>query len=38
MFEGEKTLVFWIGLIIFGLASVGLFLDILEDCGLGSIH
>ena len=25
MFEGEKTLVFWIGLIIFGLASVGLF-------------
>ena len=25
MFEGEKTLVFWIGLIILGLASVGLF-------------
>lgn len=25
MFEGEKTLVFWIGLIILGLASVVLF-------------
>jgi len=25
VFEGEKTLVFWIGLIILGLASVGLF-------------
>ncbi len=25
MFEGEKTFVFWIGLIISGLASVGLF-------------
>ena len=25
MFEGEKTPVFWIGLIILGLASVGLF-------------
>ena len=25
MFEGEKTMVFWIGLIILGLASVGLF-------------
>ena len=25
MFEGEKTLVFWIGLVILGLASVGLF-------------
>ena len=25
MFEGEKTYVFWIGLIILGLASVGLF-------------
>ena len=25
MFEGEKTIVFWIGLIISGLASVGLF-------------
>lgn len=25
MFEGEKTLVFWFGLIILGLASVGLF-------------
>jgi len=25
MFEGEKALVFWIGLIILGLASVGLF-------------
>lgn len=25
MFEGEKTLVFWIGLIILGFASVGLF-------------
>ena len=25
MFEGEKTSVFWIGLIILGLASVGLF-------------
>ena len=25
MFEGEKTLVFWIGLIILGLASVSLF-------------
>ncbi|MDH5266732.1 MAG: hypothetical protein OEW62_03530 [Candidatus Bathyarchaeota archaeon] len=25
MFDGEKTLVFWIGLIILGLASVGLF-------------
>ena len=25
MFEGEKTLVFWIGLIVLGLASVGLF-------------
>ena len=25
MFEGEKTIVFWIGLIILGLASVGLF-------------
>ena len=24
MFEGEKTFVFWIGLIILGLASVGL--------------
>ena len=25
VFEGEKTIVFWIGLIILGLASVGLF-------------
>lgn len=25
MFEGEKTYVFWIGLIILALASVGLF-------------
>ena len=25
MFEGEKTFIFWIGLIILGLASVGLF-------------
>ena len=25
MFEGEKTIVFWIGLIILGLASVYLF-------------
>jgi len=25
LFEGDKTLVFWIGLIILGLASVGLF-------------
>jgi len=25
MFEGERTYVFWIGLIILGLASVGLF-------------
>lgn len=25
MFEGEKTLVFWVGLIILGLASVVLF-------------
>ena len=25
MFEGEKSFVFWIGLIILGLASVGLF-------------
>ena len=25
MFEGEKTLIFWVGLIILGLASVGLF-------------
>ena len=25
MFEGEKTFVFWIGLIILGLASLGLF-------------
>ena len=25
MLEGEKTIVFWIGLIILGLASVGLF-------------
>lgn len=25
MFEGEKTFVFWIGLIILGSASVGLF-------------
>ncbi|MDH5664141.1 MAG: hypothetical protein OEY90_06725 [Candidatus Bathyarchaeota archaeon] len=25
MFEGEKTLVFWIGLIILGFASVSLF-------------
>jgi hypothetical protein len=25
VFEGEKTLVFWVGLIILGLASVGLF-------------
>ena len=25
MFEGEKTIVFWIGLIILGLASVSLF-------------
>ncbi|MFB0514137.1 MAG: hypothetical protein ACETVQ_01020 [Candidatus Bathyarchaeia archaeon] len=25
MFEGEKTIIFWIGLIILGLASVGLF-------------
>jgi len=25
MFEGEKGFVFWIGLIILGLASVGLF-------------
>jgi xanthine/uracil permease len=25
MFEGEKTIVFWLGLIILGLASVALF-------------
>jgi hypothetical protein len=25
VFEGEKTFVFWIGLIILGLASLGLF-------------
>jgi len=25
MFEGKKTFVFWIGLIILGLASIGLF-------------
>lgn len=25
MFEGEKTIVFWIGLILLGLASVSLF-------------
>jgi len=25
MFEGEKTILFWIGLIILGLASVSLF-------------
>jgi len=25
MFEGEKTIIFWVGLIILGLASVGLF-------------
>ncbi|MDH5461552.1 MAG: hypothetical protein OEZ29_03480 [Candidatus Bathyarchaeota archaeon] len=25
MFEGEKTIIFWIGLIILGLASIGLF-------------
>lgn len=25
MFEGERTFVFWIGLIILGFASVGLF-------------
>jgi len=25
MFEGERTIIFWIGLIILGLASVGLF-------------
>jgi Na+/H+-dicarboxylate symporter len=25
VFEGQKTIVFWIGLIILGLASVGLF-------------
>ena len=25
VFEGEKAIVFWIGLIILGLASVGLF-------------
>ena len=25
MFKGEKTFVFWIGLIILGLASIGLF-------------
>ncbi len=25
MFEGEKTFIFWVGLIILGLASVGLF-------------
>ncbi|MCZ2856629.1 MAG: hypothetical protein O2U62_06015, partial [Candidatus Bathyarchaeota archaeon] len=25
VFEGEKTIIFWIGLIILGLASVGLF-------------
>ena len=25
MFEGEKTFVFWLGLIILGLASLGLF-------------
>ena len=25
MFEGEKSFVFWIGLIILGLSSVGLF-------------
>ena len=31
MFEGEKTFVFWIGLIILGLASVGLFAMIWYD-------
>jgi len=25
VFEGEKAIVFWIGLILLGLASVGLF-------------
>ena len=25
MFEGEKTIVFWIGMILLGLASLGLF-------------
>jgi len=25
LFEGEKTFIFWIGLIILGLASVGVF-------------
>jgi len=25
VFEGEKTIIFWIGLIILGVASVGLF-------------
>ena len=25
MFEGEKTIIFWIGLILFALASVALF-------------
>jgi len=31
MFEGEKTLVFWIGLIILALASVGLFAIVWYD-------
>jgi len=31
VFEGEKTYVFWIGLIILGLASVGLFATIWYD-------
>ena len=25
MFKGEKTIIFWIGLILLGLASIGLF-------------
>lgn len=25
MFEGEKTIIFWIGLVILGLASISLF-------------
>ena len=34
MFEGEKTFIFWLGLIILGLASVGLF----GICWLGVIY
>jgi len=38
MFKGEKTLVFWIGLVIFGLAVTGLIIILWYPLVLPSIY